>query len=240
VLRRFFLTVVVLRGLHWTFFSLLGPRDTSGEGKSYLTAIGLAAPPSTPSRTAGALARNKRSTAERNGLSRRTVPSISSSERVTPRSTGSTSPARKHLSNPDKPFLTSSIPKNLSSLFPVPATSEHERRQGSGTTDSESAKEKSVKLRLRRQASCGDDDEGGAPPTVVRDGGDCSEIPVTRKSSDMDNLVDDQDEMIYLDNAATTRIHREVFEAMLEYMSSEYGNPHSHHGAHQRVFAHLQ
>jgi len=34
---------------------------------------------------------------------------------------------------------------------------------------------------------------------------------------------------IYLDEAATTPIKREVMEAMWPYMSSEYGNPSSHH-----------
>ena len=35
--------------------------------------------------------------------------------------------------------------------------------------------------------------------------------------------------MIYLDEAATTPLSREVLEAMWPYLSSEYGNPSSHH-----------
>lgn len=31
--------------------------------------------------------------------------------------------------------------------------------------------------------------------------------------------------MVYLDNAATTKIHPEVLEAMMPYMCDSYGNP---------------
>ena len=34
---------------------------------------------------------------------------------------------------------------------------------------------------------------------------------------------------VYLDNAATTKLDNEVFEAMLPYMKEEFGNPSSIH-----------
>ena len=37
------------------------------------------------------------------------------------------------------------------------------------------------------------------------------------------------DEVLYLDNAATTRVRPEVREAMLPYLGDRYGNPSSHH-----------
>ena len=35
--------------------------------------------------------------------------------------------------------------------------------------------------------------------------------------------------MIYLDNAASTKIHDDVFDAMMPYLKEQYGNPSSIH-----------
>lgn len=41
--------------------------------------------------------------------------------------------------------------------------------------------------------------------------------------------------MLYLDNAATTPVRREVINAMLPYLTSEFGNPSSHHTVGERA-----
>jgi len=41
--------------------------------------------------------------------------------------------------------------------------------------------------------------------------------------------------MLYLDNAATTPVRREVLEAMWPYLTAEYGNPSSHHTVGERA-----
>ena len=45
--------------------------------------------------------------------------------------------------------------------------------------------------------------------------------------------------MLYLDNAATTPIRREALDAMLPYLTSEFGNPSSHHTVGERAAAAL-
>ncbi|PZU39594.1 MAG: cysteine desulfurase [Microbacterium sp.] len=45
--------------------------------------------------------------------------------------------------------------------------------------------------------------------------------------------------MLYLDNAATTPVRREVLEAMLPHLTTEFGNPSSHHTIGERAAATL-
>ncbi|MDX2375775.1 cysteine desulfurase [Microbacterium sp. LRZ72] len=45
--------------------------------------------------------------------------------------------------------------------------------------------------------------------------------------------------MLYLDNAATTPVHPEALEAMMPFLTSEFGNPSSHHSVGERAAAAL-
>ena len=45
--------------------------------------------------------------------------------------------------------------------------------------------------------------------------------------------------MLYLDNAATTPVRREALEAMIPYLTTEFGNPSSHHTFGERAAAAL-
>ena len=49
------------------------------------------------------------------------------------------------------------------------------------------------------------------------------------------NLASTADEMIYLDNHATTRCDPRVVEAMLPWLAEHFGNPHSSHDAGKRA-----
>lgn len=51
------------------------------------------------------------------------------------------------------------------------------------------------------------------------------------------SMEDEKDtDLVYLDNAATTKMHREVLESIVQFTAGFYGNPHSPHGTCIAVF----
>jgi len=50
------------------------------------------------------------------------------------------------------------------------------------------------------------------------------------ESKEVTPIIEEEEEVAYLDNAATTRVHRSVLDAMMKHMTLEYDNPHSIHG----------